>query len=290
MRVAVTGAGGFLGSHLTKRLRERLPDASVVGVVRRLPEEQVAGVRYMNRLEPVDLVFHLAGGGGIAAAQEDPRGDLLLNTATTVEVLEQIRQVGVGRLVAASSAAVYGRAHGSVSEDQPPAPASPYGVSKLASELYVHAYERLYGVSSSIARVGNAYGPGQRQLVIYDLAVRALRAAPPLHLRGTGEEVRDFIHVSDVVDALIAIGLHGEPGATYNVASGRHSTMLEVATLVGNAAGLEAGTVTTDGRGELGKVSVFCPSIERLTNLGFKAQMPLERGIEETVAWVRKQR
>ncbi|MDP2324054.1 MAG: NAD-dependent epimerase/dehydratase family protein [Gammaproteobacteria bacterium] len=287
MRIAVTGAGGFLGTHLLRQLRARFPDAHLSGVVRSSPAHSVVGVTYAQRLEPADYTLHLAGGGSVGGSLRDPVADLLLNTRGTVEVLEQLRTVGTGRLVIASSAAVYGRLEGLVSEGQPASPVSPYGVSKLASELYVHAYESLHGLDACVARIGNAYGPGQRQLAIYDLARRALRESPPLRLHGTGEEVRDFIHASDVADSLIIIAQAGHRGATYNVASGHPVSMKDVARMIALAAGHEEDDVTTDGSAEPGKANVFCPSIQLLTELGFEPGVSLEQGIVETMEWVR---
>jgi UDP-glucose 4-epimerase len=289
MRIAVTGGGGFLGTHLLKRLRAKFPDATLAAVVLEPPRVEVDGVRYINDLERADLVFHLAGGGSVESSLRDPVADLQLNTRTTVEILERARAVGTGRLVFASSAAVYGRVDGIVTEDRPPTPVSPYGVSKLASELYVRAYGDLHRLDACIARIGNAYGSGQRQLAIYDLARRALSEPPPLQLHGTGEEVRDFVHVSDVCEALCLIALSGERGGTYNVASGRQVALREVARLVAQAAGHGSDAVSVDGAGEAGKTSVFCPSIHRITSLGFQAGVSLEHGILETVAWLRSE-
>ncbi len=290
MRIAVTGGGGFLGAHLLRRLRARFPEAELAAVVLEPPSAVVVGVRYTGELERSDLIFHLAGGGSVATSLRDPVADLLLNAKTTVEMLERVRAVGAGRLVLASSAAVYGRVDGIVTEGQHPAPVSPYGVSKLASELYVRAYADLHRLDACVARIGNAYGPGQRQLAIHDLAVRALSEPPPLHLHGTGTEVRDFIHASDVCEALCLIAVSGERGGTYNVASGRQVTLREVARLVAEAAGHGSDAVSVDGAGEAGKASVFCPSIVRLTSLGFEAAVSLEQGILETVGWLRSER
>ncbi len=254
--------------------------------MRRAVAEPLLGVEYLAALPASDLVFHLAGSSGIEESLEDPRQDLLNNALGTLEVLEAARRMPGARVVVASSAAVYGRVQGLVSEEQPPHPISPYGVSKLAAEAYVRSYAHLHGVEGLIARVGNPYGPGQRRRVIYDLARRALHEPPPLRLRGSGSEVRDFVHASDVAGALIAIALHGAPGETYNVGSGRAVTLREVAEYVARAAGLPASAVRPDDTPTPGKVDEFRPSIDKLAGLGYQAAVPLERGIEQTVAWV----
>jgi UDP-glucose 4-epimerase len=287
-RISVTGAAGFLGVHLLRRLRAELPDAQISGVVRRAPAESVSGVEYVSETPVSDLIFHLAGSPGIDRSLVEPSRDLHDNALGTLALLEAARRMPDARFILVSSAAVYGRVDGLVSEEQPPRPISPYGVSKLAAEGYAQTYAHLYGVDCRIARIGNPYGPGQRRLAIYDLARRALQEPPPLVLRGTGSEVRDFVHAADVARALLAIALRGVAGHVYNVGSGQAVTLRAVAELVAQAAGQPASAVRADGAaGTLGKVHVFQPSLDKLTRLGYRAVVPLDRGIEETVAWVR---
>jgi len=246
-----------------------------------------AGVEYVATLPALDLIFHLAGTSGIEESLEDPSRDLQANTLGTLEVLEAARRMPGARVVVAASAAVYGPSEGLVSEEQPPHPISPYGVSKLAAEGYVRSYSYLHGIEGLIARIGNPYGPGQRKRVVYDLAWRALHEPPPLRLPGSGSAVRDFVHASDVASALIAIAPRGAPGETYNVGSGRAVTLREVAELVAHAAGLPDSAVRPDDAPTPGKVDEFRPSIDKLARLGYQAVVTLECGIEETVAWVK---
>ena len=287
MRIAVTGAGGFLGTYLMQVLARELSGAEVTGVVRREPAMPVDGVRYTSELSTADLVFHLAGSKGLAASLEDPHTDLEANAAGTLEVLDWVRGGGASTLILTSSSAVYGHLEGAAQEDRLLRPISPYGVSKLAAESYVYAYHHLHGVDGRIARISNVYGPGQRSLVIYELARRALTQGAPLRVRGDGRQTRDFIHAEDVARALLAIGLNGEPGGIYNVGSGEPISIAKVAGYVAAAAGLPADGVVLDGQVEAGKVSTFYPVVERLTSLGFRPIRLFAEGIAETVEWVR---
>ena len=162
-------------------------------------------------------------------------------------------------------------------------------MSKLAAEHYATVYRHRYGVDCRVARIGNPYGPGQRRLAIYDLARRALREGAPLHIRGDGCEVRDFIHGEDAARALVAIARRGEPGGVYNVGSGRPVSLREVATCIASSAGLPTGAVEADGQVEEGKVSVFYPCVQRLAGLGFQATRTLSEGIAQTVEWLRNE-
>ncbi len=289
MRVAVTGANGFLGSHLLAALRQAMPEGDIRGVVRTDPVHRVPGVTYTDDLRPTDLLFHLAGSPGIAASLRDPSQDLDSNADLTLAMLEAVRAGAASTIVLCSSCAVYGAVEGPAYEDQPLQPISPYGVSKLASEYYTIVYHRLHGLDSRVARISNPYGPRQRKLAIYDLAYRALEQGSPLRIRGDGAAVRDFIHADDAARGLVTIGLRGEPGGVYNVGSGHPVTVRTVATHVAKAAGLPADAIEVDGRVEVAKVSRFFPSVQRLAGLGFQATRPLAEGIQETVDWLRNE-
>jgi UDP-glucose 4-epimerase len=293
MRVVVTGATGFLGSHLARRLVSDLLGIRVIGLTHCRPAAPIDGVTYADELPTdelaeSDVLFHLAGSGGIAASLSDPVGDLERNAVLTVRFLEAIRTARARcSIVLASSCAVYGPVEGTVMETQPLAPQNPYGASKLAAETYVSVYHQFYGIDGRVARIANPYGVGQRRLAIYELVDRALRDGPPLPVRGRGLEVRDFIHADDVARALIAIALEGEAGGIYNVGSGHAVTMREVASLVTDATDIAAEDVVFDGIDEPGKVVEFSPHIGRLRALGFEPRRSLADGIREIVDWVR---
>lgn len=285
-RVAVTGAGGFLGGHLLAQLRSRCPRTEVLAVGPPATSGAAGGEPFGD-LPPCEVVFHLGGAAGIEPSLADPASDLTRNALGTLLLLESLRRMPGVRVILASSAAVYGRAEGRVSEEQPPQPISPYGVSKLAAEGYVRVYGELHGVTACIARIGNVYGPGQRRLAIHDLARRAVEQPPPLVLHGTGEEVRDFVHAADVARALLVIARRGTPGEAYNVASGTGVALREVAGLVARAAGLAPDAVVADRVPRPGQVDRFQPVVDKLFALGYRPSVELASGIAETVAWVR---
>jgi len=275
MRIAVTGGSGFLGTFLLAVLKEELPDAVVLEVGRGQP------------LPESDVVFHLAGSVGIEASLADPSLDLDSNAGETLRRLEELRAASrKPYFVLASSCSVYGAAASPVPEDAPRVPRSPYGASKAAAELLVGAYGFLAGIGGRIARIANPYGPGQRRLVVYDLARRALAEPGPLRVRGTGEEIRDLVHGEDVARALVAIATRGEDGGIYNVGSGVPAAMRDVAASIARAAGKRPEDIGFEGTGEPGKVDTFVPSIDRICALGFQPRRSLAEGLEETVRWI----
>lgn len=283
--VAVTGATGFLGRHLLGALAATRPDR--LFVVIQPGEPPLQDIECLTELEPADTVFHLAGGAGVQASLEDPARDLDSNVGTLLGVLRAARTGAIGRIVLASSAAVYGPAEGLVDERHPCRPVSPYGISKRAAEEYARVYAELYRVDTVVARIGNVYGPGQRRLVVYDLARRALTEGRPLRVHGDGAEVRDFVHASDVAGALLLLGERGERAGIYNIGSGAGTTIRDLAEMIAAAAGFEPGGIETTHVASDGKVKVFRPAIERISALGYRAKIPLASGVQETVEWVR---
>lgn len=288
MRFGVTGAGGFLGRYLLEALSRAFPAEEIVAFARRIPTNRIGGVTYQTEFEPVGVLFHLAGSKGIASSIRDPELDLSSNVLTTLRVLEAMKAEDLSTLVLASSCAVYGAVEGAAFETQQLRPISPYGLSKLTAEQYALLYHRRDGLDIRIARIGNLYGPGQDKLVVYDLAKRILDEGPPLRLRGDGAEIRDFVHAFDVAQALILLSERGRSGEIYNIGSGQPCSILKVGTLIARAAGLPADVVLPDGKSEPGKVQVFYPDIGRLCALGFRVSVSIDRGIEETVEWVRE--
>lgn len=288
--MTVTGASGFLGGWLLRRLRSNHPDATLAGVDPVAPREPVEGVRYGERLpERTDILFHLVGGTNIPRSIDEPWRDLEVNVRGLLDVLEAARVGAVGRVVLSSSSAVYGAAEGVISEDRPPAPLAPYGVSKQSAEQYMLAAWRLRGTDARIARITNAYGPGQRGYVVWDLARRALGGRPPLTIRGDGDEVRDFIHAADVAGGLEMIALRGAAGGVYNIGSGRPVRIIDLAGRIAELAWGSKEAVQPDGAGSAAKVRQFLPDVSRVMALGFRPSMDLEAGLRETVAWIGSQ-
>jgi UDP-glucose 4-epimerase len=287
LEVTVTGAGGFFGYYVLREARTIWPDARITGVVRSSPQRPVDGVRYESAIPRGDVLFHLAGGGGVAESVRDPRGDMELNCGAAVDLLIASGTLDVGRVVMTSSLAVYGNVEGQVTEGERPQPVSPYGVSKLAAEHYLHVGNHLNGLDYSIARLSNLYGPGQSGLVIFDLAERALRDGAPIRLRSAGNEVRDFIHASDAAAALVHIARQGATGEVYNVGSGQPTSIRSVAETVARYAGLPDKSVVPAEIGEPGKCHSFYPSVARMRSLGWESLISIEEGISDTVEWIR---
>jgi nucleoside-diphosphate-sugar epimerase len=244
VKYLVTGAAGFVGSHLVEALVAAGHEAHGVDAFTdyydpALKEENARGLDVERldlaaddlRLDGVDGVFHLAGQPGVRASWgADFELYVRRNVLATQRVFEQAAAAGV-RVVFASSSSVYGDAEAyPTPEDTVPRPISPYGITKLACEHLAHAYGR-GGLDAVTLRYFTVYGPRQRPDMAFTALVTALAEDRPFRLFGDGGAARSFTYVDDAVAATIAAMERGTAGAIYNVGGGDEATMAEAIAL-----------------------------------------------------------
>jgi UDP-glucuronate 4-epimerase len=280
MRCLVTGAAGFIGSHLAERLtssghtvigvdcltdyydvtqkQENFASVAEAGV-----ETVVADLRTCDLdplLDGVDVVFHLAGQPGVRASWGRQFRDYVsINIEVTQRLLEAVHDRAVSRFVLASSSSVYGEAAAyPTTESMLPAPVSPYGVTKLAAEHLCQTYAHNWQVPAVSLRYFTVYGPRQRPDMGIHRFLRAVRDDTPITVWGTGDQVRDFTYVADIVAATVVAGVTEgvAPGSVFNVAGGSSVSVNELIDLIAQTTGRtptierrasQAGDVTTTG-------------------------------------------
>ena len=308
MKIVVTGAAGFIGSHLS----EALCDAghSILGLdcltdyydptekqrnlaaLMQRPEFRFEQVDLRTAdlhplLEGADVVFHQAGQPGVRKSWSSGFNDYCEhNVKATQRLLEAAKVVKTPRFVYASSSSVYGNALSyPVVETDLPMPFSPYGVTKLAAEHLCGLYAANWDVPTVSLRYFTVYGPRQRP----DMAMRRLADAAvfgsPFSLFGDGRQVRDFTFVADVVRANIAAGFEDvPPGTVVNIAGGSHAEMSDVIQIIGELAG--APVVLERAPTEAGDVRRTGGSIDRAHELlGWEPEIQLRDGLAAQVAW-----
>lgn len=308
MRALVTGAAGFIGSHLTGALLDR--GAEVVGLdcftdyyPRPVKEANLAvnrtrpGFTFVETsiqeadlprlLEGTTHVFHLAAQAGV---RKSWGRDFQVYTTNNVDATQQLLEACVGRpihrFVYASSSSLYGD-HVAIPmrEDALPQPVSPYGVTKLAAEQLGYLYHVNHGVPSTALRYFTVYGPRQRPDMAFHRFIRASLDGAPITLYGDGEQTRDFTYVADAVAATIAAGDRGVPGRAYNVGGGSRVSMNQVVEIIGRIAGRPL-DVRREPAQKGDMRDTYADTTLARADLGFAPTVTLEQGIEAEYRWL----
>jgi nucleoside-diphosphate-sugar epimerase len=280
--ILVTGAAGFIGSHVVDRLAaDERRDVRAVDRV----DADLATADLDPLLDGVDVVIHLAARPGVRPSWDEFESYVADNVVGTERLLAAAGRAGtVERFVYASSSSVYGNATGyPTTEDALPAPVSPYGVTKLAGEHLCRAFD----VAVVVLRYFTVYGPRQRpDMAFHRMIAAALGDGPPFPLYGDGSQVRDFTYVDDVVTATLAAAQDAVTG-TFNVAGGSSTSVAEVLDVVGRLTGTP---VPVDRRpAQPGDVRRTGGSTDRITAaLGWRPTVDLETGLAEQIEWHRR--
>ncbi|WOH46951.1 SDR family NAD(P)-dependent oxidoreductase [Bradyrhizobium sp. sBnM-33] len=313
-KVLVTGADGFIGSHLVEALV--LAGAEITALAQYnsfdshgwlddLPEpvrRQVHVVRgdvrdaaFVGRLVPAhEIVFHLAALIAIPHSYAAPQSYVETNVLGTLHVLEAARQHGTERIVHTSTSEVYGTAlKMPIDESHPLQGQSPYSASKIAADMMAEAYARSFGVPVVILRPFNTFGPRQSERAIIASIIRqALDPSCPAIMVGDATTVRDLTFVTDTAAAFMAAGSADgiEFGQAYNAGSGRAIVIADLIDLIVDLSSSEKPVLQDEKRlrpanSEVRALLADCTSFVKTT--GWSPQVPMRRGLERTVDWWR---
>lgn len=308
MKALVTGAAGFIGSHLTAGLLDR--GAEVMGLdcftdyyPRAIKEANLDhnrrrdGFQFIEtRIQDADLaslldgvthVFHLAAQAGV---RKSWGRDFNTYTENNVEASQQLLEACVGRplhrFVYASSSSLYGdNVAIPMREDALPQPVSPYGVTKLAAEQLCYLYQVNYGVPTTSLRYFTVYGPRQRPDMAFHRFIRAALAGQPITLYGDGEQTRDFTFVADAVAGTVAAGDRGVPGRAYNLGGGSRVTVNHVLEIIGRVTGQPL-TIRREPAQKGDMRDTYADTSLAKADLGFAPRVSLEEGIEAEYRWL----
>ncbi|MBI3024788.1 MAG: NAD-dependent epimerase/dehydratase family protein [Candidatus Tectomicrobia bacterium] len=304
-RVLVTGGAGFIGSHVCEACLRAGEEVTAVDNLATGSEENLpVGVRLVRgdlcevglaeslvkKFRP-GVVYHLAAQSSVVRSTGDPALDLEVNVTGTLRLLEACRGAGTppAFVYASTGGALYGDPERlPAGEDCPVELRAPHGASKHAGELYVSLYARLFGLRAVSLRFANVYGPRQRgdlEAGVVSIFARHLVEGKPVVLYGNGEAARDYVYVTDAVEALCLAARRGAAGMAYNVGTGVATPVEEVLRLVARAVRREPATVE---RAPLrpGEVFRICLDASRLSEAtGWRPRYSLDRGVAAFAGW-----
>ena len=309
MRLVVTGACGFIGSHLCDRLLEAGHEvAGIDGYVpfypREMKERNIANASASKRftlhetliekadkleslLEGASAIYHLAAQAGVRASWgDDFAGYVEHNVLGTQRLLEAAVAVKVPRMIYASSSSVYGDVNElPLRESMALAPVSPYGVTKLAAEHLVHLYGKASDLSVTSLRFFTVYGPRQRPDMAFHRFLKAVKGGEPITLYGDGEQTRDFTFIADLIDVLQCSLVQGRPGLVYNVGGGQRTSILKVLETIGTVTGREVRILRQEGqKGDMR--DTLADTTQAARDLGFIPKTPLAAGLKAEWEWI----
>jgi nucleoside-diphosphate-sugar epimerase len=306
----VTGAAGFIGSHLCRRLVK--DGHSVTGVdcfadfyPRSMKEKNIESLLQEPRfrlvaedLDRLDLreilqgqqvVFHLAAQAGVRSSWGQNFSIYTRNNIqVTQKLLEAAREVTPQRIVYASTSSVYGLTTVlPMAETAPLHPVSPYGVTKLAAEQLCFLYHANFGLPSVSLRFFTVYGPGQRPDMAFHRFFKAIGEDREIPVFGDGRQTRDFTYIDDIVEANIAAMKLGRPGETYNIGGGQRETLNDLFPLLEDITSRKVRIVRAERqKGDM--ADTFADISKARRELGYASRTPLEQGLRAEWDWIRE--
>ena len=310
-RVLVTGAGGFIASHLSERLVFEGAEVTAlvhysahsrIGSLGALPEQALSAINVVTGditdpdgmrsvIQGMDVVFHLAALISVPHSYGHPHSHLRTNTTGTLNVVQAALHAAVGRMVHVSTSEVYGSAkYAPIDEAHPLQAQSPYAASKIAAECIVQSYRRTHGLTAAIVRPFNNYGPRQSGRAVVPTILWQTLFADQVNL-GALHTVRDFLYVKDTVTGLMAAGQSDRAtGEVINLGTGIGHSVEEVAIKALEVVGQEKAIVTEDLRlrpkdSEVTKL--ICDASRATQLLDWTAKENLRDGLAATAEYVR---
>jgi len=315
-RIFVTGAAGFIGSHLCETLVSAGHEVHGFDnfdpfYPRAVKEANLAALRGQPRfrftegdivrdalpIADIDAIVHLAARPGVQPSLDDPGGYMDANVTGTARLFEQARRAGIVRIVFGSSSSVYGQSTPApfVEDAVADGPISPYAASKRAGELVTRVFTHLYGTRIACLRFFTVYGPRQRpDLAVHRFTARIL-AGQPIVMRGDGSSARDYTYVSDIVDGIVSSlewtarqdGAGGERWRVFNLGGGERVRLDRLIAVI--AAAAERQPIIERGSDQPGDVPLTAADLTRSEReLGYRPKVGIEEGIRRFVAWYRE--
>jgi len=279
MKYTITGGSGFIGMEIVKRLLKQGHEVTIADVREPREEELKKYFKFCDITDPFqvqdvvkgrDVVIHLAANSDPGLAEKNPRFDLRLNVDGVLNVIDACKCFKVRMVFSSTAAIIY-------------SPLSCYAITKRTAEKYIlHNIDQ--GLNASILRFWNVYGPTQGLgFVVPDLIDKLRKNPDEVHIRGTGLDLRDFVYIDDVVDAIILVAEKGVVGQTYEVGSGEQITIYDLARTIGNMMNGKVPQVIPAKQVKEQSKTILPENLELLHSLGWRAQYNIADGVKKMV-------
>lgn len=299
MKCIVTGGSGFIGSHVVDKLIAAGYEVSVIDYrikphrddVEFLDVDIIDFASVLEATKNCDYIFHLAAVSNVNYAFEKPVYTVALNTLGTVNMLEAARKNEAKRFIFASTVWVYtGCKDGNVDENSPfymPGAGHIYSSTKIASEFYVHDYQKLYGVPFTILRYGIPYGPRMREELLIPIFLKKAFNGDPLTISGDGGQYRNFVYIEDLAEANVLALSEKARNEIFNLEGMRKVTVKEVAETIKKLAGNSVKIIHTAARpGDYRGKEVSDRKTKEI--LGWDQKVDFEEGMRKTIEWYKE--
>jgi dTDP-glucose 4,6-dehydratase/UDP-glucose 4-epimerase len=295
MNILIIGSKGFIGTHASRFFLDQNHNVFGCDVVTDYTEKNYFQIDATNsdyqtifKNNTIDVCINCSGAASVPLSLEFPLKDFNLNTVNVFKILEAIRLYQPNcKFINLSSAAVYGNPEAlPIKESSTLKPLSPYGIHKMQAEQILGEFHSFYNLKTCSVRIFSAYGNGLKKQLLWDL-YNKFSSNQPIELYGTGNESRDFVHVSDVLQSLGLIIENGTfDNQQLNIANGKELTIRYIAETFKSILNVEQNIIFNNKVKE-GDPLNWRADISILKNMGYESKMPIEKGIEEYINWAK---
>jgi UDP-glucose 4-epimerase len=293
-KAIVTGAAGFIGKALVRKLIEMNSDVIAMDKMP-MPDSIRCKSMQLDVSEPEVLeglldhettIFHMASTASVPGSVANPRDDFKNTLYGLFEVIDTARKYK-SRVIFPSTASIFDSQNSQpVSERSYVKPTSPYGSAKVAGEAYCAAFHRCYGLDVRIARMFSVYGIGMTKFAIHDMIKKVMNNHDELLILGDGNQIRDYLYIDDAVQGLIDIAVSGEPGEDYNLASGTPVRIMDLAKKIAALMGYPDMKIKPTGESFPGDIPKWYADISKISKINFTPKVSLDEGLQRTIAWM----
>jgi UDP-glucose 4-epimerase len=289
-RILITGASGFIGTHLTKYLLEKNYELELTFCRNKINKEFK---KYTNQIsldlkrdedlknipKNIKAVFHLANFAPVDDSHDSFRETFNINSFGTLKLLETCRNTGIQKFINSSSISVYGACRkGKISERHLPKPDSYYGISKLMGELYCERFNKLSKLSVISLRYSSVYGAGQKPNTVLPIFINNALKNKKIEIHGKGTKTQDFVYIKDVLDANY-LALHSNKSGPFNIASGKGTNVMNLAILIKKYFSSGKSEILLNNKRQGDNTNYYFNISKARKNLGYKVRYPIKKGL-----------